>query len=490
MLAWLAVSLRLDVSGRARSNVSFRGLVPSIGALASLLVAMLYSGISLTTLALVALVPVFELLALPDGRSQRRQTATFVLIVVAATVDGWLVALALGLLAMAVEEWQSPSEGDRILAVRSLMLAALIGAGAITSALSWPATPMMLLWILAIGLWLLDRTRQGQTRAVMPMIFALTWLGGLLGTTFWLPSVPFGTHEFVGNAIAGLGFAVGFMTVDSLVGSLLAWQRSGLTGLHFWRSELMPTFARYNLMAAYGAALGALFLAPGRVGVIIAFTGLVLLLSILIVRLDRERAHRRLVATVCALSSALDARDPYTRGHSDRVAAYAVGIAKHLGWTSRRLRDLELAAHLHDVGKIGVPDAILNKPGKLTQGELAVIQTHAEQSASIVRNVPELRQVAEVIWQHHERLDGSGYPRGLTGNEISPTARVLGVADSFDAMTSNRAYRSAMPIDEAVRRIAAERETKYDSLIVDSLRQLVAEERIEGVLVYTYCLSH
>jgi putative two-component system response regulator len=193
---------------------------------------------------------------------------------------------------------------------------------------------------------------------------------------------------------------------------------------------------------------------------------------------------------VCALSSALDARDQYTRGHSDRVASYALGIARQLGWSSRKLREIELAGHLHDVGKIGVPDAVLLKPGRLSPEEYATVQKHVEDSVAVVRNIPELKSVAMDILQHHERLDGSGYPHGLIGDDISQAARILGVADSFDAMTSTRSYRPAMPVEQAIRLIKAEAGTKYDQTIVDTLILLNQEGDVEGMLAYTYCLSH
>jgi hypothetical protein len=465
-------------------------LVTPVAAAVSLVVALVLFNVSWSILILIAFVPVFEILALPATVVRRRQTATFLLIVAAATLGHWSAALAVGLAGMAIEQWTSTGTNLHSSLIRPLILAGLIGTGAMIQSLSWVALPAMVLWVFALGIWLVDRQRHARSVSHVPALIALAWLALLLSMPAWLSLVPATAGSFLNHVVAGLAFAVGFMTVDSLFASTLGLRRDGVAGIQFWRSELIPTFARYNAMAATGALLGALLLIQGTTGLVIAISGLAALLVGMLVIFDRERAHHRLVATVCALSSALDARDPYTRGHSDRVAAYAVGIAKHLGWNTRRLNELELAAHLHDVGKIGVPDAILLKPGLLTPDEYAVIQGHVEQSAAIVRNVPDLRQVAEHIWQHHERLDGSGYPHGLTGAEITPAARILGIADSFDAMTSDRSYRAAMPVERAIHLIGEERATKYDPQIVDALNHLVLNEEIEGVLVYTYCLSH
>ena len=486
----MTVARQFESTALARGRLYAWQMITPVAAAVSLSVALILFNVSWSLLILIAFVPVFELLALPATAVRRRQTTTFLLIVAAATLGHWPAALAVGLVGMAIEQWTSAGTNLHQGAIRPLVLAALIGTGAIIQSFSSVAFPLMALWMLALGMWLVDRQRQARPVSRAPALLALAWLALLLSMPAWSSLVPAVASSFLNNVVAGLVFAVGFMTVDSLFGSTLGLRRDGLAGIQFWRWELIPTFARYNAMAASGALLGALLLMHSTSGLIIAISGLAALLVVMVVIIDRERAHHRLIATVCALSSALDSRDPYTRGHSDRVAAYAVGIARHLGWNTRQLNEIELAAHLHDVGKIGIPDAILLKQGRLTADEYAVIQRHVEQGAAIVRNVPDLRQVAEHIWQHHERLDGSGYPHGLRGNEITPAARILGIADSFDAMTSNRSYRAAMPVENAVHLIAEERETKYDPQIVDALSHLVLNEEIEGVLVYTYCLSH
>lgn len=150
-------------------------------------------------------------------------------------------------------------------------------------------------------------------------------------------------------------------------------------------------------------------------------------------------------ATLCALSSALDTRDTETSGHSERVVSFSLRLGLELGLTPDELRALEYGALLHDVGKIGVPDAILRKPGKLTEEEWVQMRLHPLHGCEILRGVAFLEGAARVVAQHHEKWDGSGYPFGLAGREIDLNARIFMVIDAYDAMTSDRVYRLGRP---------------------------------------------
>jgi HD-GYP domain-containing protein (c-di-GMP phosphodiesterase class II) len=156
------------------------------------------------------------------------------------------------------------------------------------------------------------------------------------------------------------------------------------------------------------------------------------------------------VSSLLALSHAIDARDPYTRGHSERVAALAHAVAGRLGCDARWLGVVRVGGALHDVGKLAVADTILRKPGPLTEAELAEVRAHPEVGARIVSLVPSLRPALPGVLYHHERWDGRGYPTRRRGREIPLEARILAVADSFDAMTSNRPYRAALPAEQAL----------------------------------------
>lgn len=170
--------------------------------------------------------------------------------------------------------------------------------------------------------------------------------------------------------------------------------------------------------------------------------------------------------TVRSLVGALEAKDPYTRGHSERVAKYSMGIASHLGIEASRAERLEYAALLHDIGKIAVPLGILRKEGPLEASEREQIRAHAERGAAMVERIPPLRDLTEYIKQHHEFFSGGGYPDGLQGPEIHQFARILAVADSFDAMTTSRPYRPAMEIDIALEELARYSGTQFDPEVV------------------------
>jgi len=172
------------------------------------------------------------------------------------------------------------------------------------------------------------------------------------------------------------------------------------------------------------------------------------------------------IATVEALAAAVDAKDPYTRGHSQRVAGYAVAIAQALGLSELDVARVRLAGQLHDVGKIGVPDAILTKPGALDDAEFTILKQHPVVGERMLGAVPFLQEILPAVRHHHERWDGRGYPDGLVAAVIPPDAAILAVADSFDAMTSSRTYRPALPLSEARRRLREGSGTQFDARVV------------------------
>lgn len=177
-----------------------------------------------------------------------------------------------------------------------------------------------------------------------------------------------------------------------------------------------------------------------------------------------------LFGIIRALTAAIDAKDPYTSGHSERVARIAVRLAEEMGMPSQKRSDLYLAGLLHDIGKIGIDDEVLKKGGPLTPQEYRRIQEHVEIGVTILQDLKKLRHILPGVRHHHESLDGSGYPDHLEGDEIPMEARILAVADSFDAMSSNRPYRkrlSPMQIDEI---LAKGRGVQWDPTVVDALQ--------------------
>jgi cyclic di-GMP phosphodiesterase len=180
--------------------------------------------------------------------------------------------------------------------------------------------------------------------------------------------------------------------------------------------------------------------------------------------------HRSYTATVRALSNAVDARDPYTGKHAERVAAYAMEIARCLGVSLTESPEFEFGFLLHDIGKVAIPDSILNKPGKLSDSERALMAQHPVIGAEIVGEIGFLAEAAAVVRSHHERWDGRGYPDGLAGEDIPLAARVFAVADVLDALTSDRPYRPASPLSTAREMICAEAGRQFDPQVVEAFR--------------------
>jgi HD-GYP domain-containing protein (c-di-GMP phosphodiesterase class II) len=193
----------------------------------------------------------------------------------------------------------------------------------------------------------------------------------------------------------------------------------------------------------------------------------------LLVRDTITQVQRGYTEVIVALVEAVEAKDPYTRGHTQRVAELALAIGRALRLPPEQLRILNRAALLHDVGKIGVPDAILNKPGRLTEEEFAIIKEHPVQGYAMIANVRSLRDELGGIRSHHERLDGSGYPDGLMGDAIPLIARIIAVSDVFDALTSPRPYRGPWSSEQAFALIDAEAGTRLDADSVAALHIVV-----------------
>lgn len=181
-------------------------------------------------------------------------------------------------------------------------------------------------------------------------------------------------------------------------------------------------------------------------------------------------------ATICALNQMLDLKDLNTGVHSTRLAEWAVRIGQELGMEESGLADIEVAALLHDAGKVGVPDAILKKPGALTPDEWRVMRMHPEFSWAVLRLVPGLEKASLYALHHHEKYNGGGYPSGLRGEEIPIGSRIVSVIDAFDAMVANRPYKEGLPIEEALRRLVADSGSHFDPVVVQHFINIARAE--------------
>lgn len=193
------------------------------------------------------------------------------------------------------------------------------------------------------------------------------------------------------------------------------------------------------------------------------------------------RLKNTLLDAVTAIATTVEMRDPYTAGHQRRVADIAVAVGKELGLSDERIEGLRLASVVHDVGKVKIPAEILSKPGKLDPVEYELIKQHSESGYDILKSISFPWPIAEMVRQHHEHMDGSGYPRGLKGDGILLEARIISVADVIEAMAAHRPYRPGLGLEAALEEIEGGRGTRYDADVVDAASRLFREKgyRIE-----------
>jgi len=192
-----------------------------------------------------------------------------------------------------------------------------------------------------------------------------------------------------------------------------------------------------------------------------------------------EKLNKTLQGTIHTLALTVEMRDPYIAGHQRRVTQLACAIAKEMGLAEEQINALRFTGIIHDTGKINVPAEILSKPGRLNEFEFGMIKAHPQLGHDILKGMNFPWPIAKIILQHHERMNGSGYPQGLSGKDIMLEARILGVADVIEAMTSHRPYREALGIDKALEEISQNRSILYDSRVVDVCLKLFNEKRFE-----------
>lgn len=286
---------------------------------------------------------------------------------------------------------------------------------------------------------------------------------------------PAGVYRYLWSTsmLEGLALAIGIVLVPTAVVQL------SLTTL------MMVVFAGYFYRSAQAFSFIAFAIATNTLAVVLAdpptvppsqytpaavlpLAGVTLMAGVFValVRRGRDSVERRArVGAAVGLAQALDLRDPYTAEHSGTVASYAAQMAAELGLTPRQIERVRLAGVLHDVGKIGIPDAVLLKPGKLSDSEWEQMRRHPELGAQMLDSAT-LRDVRRWVLAHHERPDGKGYPSGLAGDEIPLEARILSVADAFEAMTADRVYRAGMPPEEAIVELHRCTGTQFDAAVV------------------------
>ena len=253
---------------------------------------------------------------------------------------------------------------------------------------------------------------------------------------------------------------------------------AAMAGLQLGRTPLAVWRAGRRSSAAHGAALLLLGLVTALTAVHHPWAPLALALPTALVSLSLKRTVQlteQTIAAVEALADAVDLRDPYTGDHSRRVAACAERLARRLGLPGEEVDTIRLAARVHDLGKLGIPDAVLLKPGRLTPEERALMERHSELGYQILARFPEYRRGRELVRAHHERVDGRGYPQGLRGDALPLGAQIIAVADALDALTSDRPYRRGLPLEEALAELRRGKGTQWRADVVEALEGLLAQ---------------
>ncbi|MFF6905779.1 HD-GYP domain-containing protein [Streptomyces sp. NPDC012389] len=292
---------------------------------------------------------------------------------------------------------------------------------------------------------------------------AASWTYTLLGGPATLGTAPDFPYALFPACAAALTFSLVLTALDCVI--LAAAE--GRPVRRSWRTLLPRALGPHLVHALAGLMMAVLWRSPyGPVSALFVLLPMYLSCWVFAQYHREDAAHR---ATIRALVHAVDIKDTYTRGHSERVGRASVLIARELGMDPDRLEALRFAGILHDIGKLGVPTRVLRKDGPLTPDERRVMELHPEYGHEIVRSIGFLDEARAAILHHHERLDGTGYPYGLSGGRIPESARIVAVADAFDAMTSTRSYRRGRPVPAALTELRRCAGTQFDPRMVRAL---------------------
>ncbi|GAB2670140.1 hypothetical protein GCM10009743_52950 [Kribbella swartbergensis] len=301
---------------------------------------------------------------------------------------------------------------------------------------------------------------------------AYTAVGGPVGSEV-LEHVPLAV-------LAAIVGAVGHQLANALLLSLILWIEGEVRVVDFLRSVVLPTFFP---MLGY-SALGVL-LAVTWIGGLSIVACLLVIAPLMVARwaMSQYQAERAAqAAAMRAFIQVIETKDLYTRGHSERVSAGVGMLGRHLRLPDNRQQALEHAGLLHDVGKVGVPTSIIRKPGKLDDMEMDAIRLHPARGVELIGNIPFLEEVKSAVLHHHEKYDGTGYPAGLSGKNIPYFARIIGIVDAFDCLTSTRSYRPARSIEETLAILVQDKVTHFDPELVDAFVDVIRTQGWEAAV--------
>ncbi|GAV22827.1 HD-GYP domain-containing protein [Carboxydothermus pertinax] len=265
-------------------------------------------------------------------------------------------------------------------------------------------------------------------------------------------------------------FTFVYLFVNVLLVCLAASLSLDLPFMYIFVDNFKGFIPNYALLAILGYLMALVYNSIGIPGIILFFIPLLIARYVFKLYSDLRESY---LSTIRALVAALEAKDPYTRGHSERVSDLSVEIAREMGMKPEELENIRFMALLHDVGKIGILDTVLNKKGTLDPEEKDLIQEHPVLGSKIVEEIPFLKQCAGMVRHHHERFDGTGYPDKISGEKIPLGARIIAVADTYDAMTSNRPYRPALTKEQAKREIEQNAGCQHDPQVVKAFLRVI-----------------
>lgn len=299
--------------------------------------------------------------------------------------------------------------------------------------------------------------------------FILTITASGITMKFFMNQLPSGQWYMILAIAAG---ALVYFFVNILLVTLLFAFLQSKSVLSVWALNIRWLIPNFLALGPIGYVLAYVYSDIGFLGLIIFFLPMLLARHSFKLYMDMREMYLR---TIQNLASIIDTKDHYTAGHSERVACYVVGICQSMELAEEYIENLKDLALLHDIGKISIPEHILNKPGCLVDEEMLKMKTHPGAGYDVVKKISFLKE-KEAIKYHHERWDGKGYPAGLKGEEIPIGARIISVADSFDAMTSDRPYRQGMKKQDALAELARCKGTQFDPIVVEAFIEFISRE--------------
>jgi putative nucleotidyltransferase with HDIG domain len=297
---------------------------------------------------------------------------------------------------------------------------------------------------------------------------------GIAGIVYQEVGGLVGTVDLTSYIIPAIFCALTYYLINSNLFVIVISIAENVSILSVWKNRIRGIIATYIALAPIGFIMAMVYISIGIWGIILFFFPLILARRSFELYTKMRKVY---LDTIRALAAAIDAKDPYTKGHSERVADTSVALAQELNLSDREIENIEYTALLHDIGKIGIDERILGKNDGLTSEEFKRIKEHTIMGAKIIKPVEFLKDSYKVIYHHHERYNGDGYPDGLKGEDIPISSRIIAVADAYDAMGSDRPYRKKLNKDKIVKELKDQSGKQFDPEVVKAFISVLDRER-------------